>query len=76
MNIKDHAGGRRLQAVKSEQRPVAWANGRWASFEYTFEIKPDYAGVAANHLQLCLTLWGFAPGEKVYMDDVKLYKLE
>lgn len=76
MNIKDQAGGRRLQAVKSEQRPVAWANGRWASFEYTFEIKTNYAGVAANHLQLCLTLWGFAPGEKVYMDDVKLYKLE
>ncbi|MBP1993822.1 DUF4838 domain-containing protein [Paenibacillus eucommiae] len=48
--------------------------GRWEKFEHTFEI-PAYNGAMSQNLRLAFTIWGFKPGEQIYIDDVALYKL-
>ncbi|WP_158560245.1 DUF4838 domain-containing protein [Paenibacillus contaminans] len=75
-NIKDREGGTTLQSVTSLERPVSWTKGQWSTLAFTFEIKSDYGGTVPEHLQLCVTLWGFQPGEQLFIDDVALYKLE
>ncbi|MBP1993877.1 DUF4838 domain-containing protein [Paenibacillus eucommiae] len=64
-----------LEESTSAERPVSWTKGRWVQFEHIFEVKPDYDGKLPDHLQIGIYHWGFNAGEKVYIDDVSLYKL-
>ncbi|MBP1990854.1 DUF4838 domain-containing protein [Paenibacillus eucommiae] len=73
-NIKNIAG-ETIDRVKSLTKPVIQTKGKWASLEFVFEVKEEYSGGIPHHVQLAVTHWDFKPGEKVYIDDVALYKL-
>ncbi len=68
-------GNGNLDSIASVERPVSWLPGRWVQFEYTFDVEPDYNGEVPDSLILKINHSGFELGEKLYIDDVSLYKL-
>lgn len=47
----------------------------WIKFEYSFEIQPDYAGVAPHNLNFTVIVSGLETGEKLYIGDIAIYKI-
>ncbi|QNK58966.1 DUF4838 domain-containing protein [Paenibacillus sp. PAMC21692] len=64
-----------LAESKSVERPVSWMPGRWVQFEHIFEIASDYNGEVPDDIIFTINHSGFSLGEKLYIDDVYLYKL-
>ncbi|RAV13319.1 DUF4838 domain-containing protein [Paenibacillus contaminans] len=74
--VKDQAGGTTLAAIVSDAAPISSSgNGTWVMFEYDFEIQPDYDGVQPNSLNLTIVLRDLVLGEKLYIDDIAIYRL-
>ncbi|MFC5404275.1 DUF4838 domain-containing protein [Cohnella soli] len=68
-------GNGSLDSTASVERPVSWMPGRWVQFDYTFDVEPDYNGEVPDTLILKINHSGFGLGEKLYIDDVSVYKL-
>lgn len=62
--------------IKSNEISVSMNRGKWVRKEFNFEIKPDYSGYPPKWITFGIAMWNFNPGEKVYIDDVSLYKME
>ncbi|MBP1988494.1 DUF4838 domain-containing protein [Paenibacillus eucommiae] len=65
-----------LETLKSEQVPLDWTKEMWNYFEFEYEIKEDYNGLVPTNQGLGISIWYMNPGEKVYIDDVSVYKIE
>ncbi|BBI35889.1 DUF4838 domain-containing protein [Cohnella abietis] len=68
--------GEPLASSVSAARPVSWSPGRWVQFEHIFEVKPNYNGSLPDDLIFKINHSGFKADEKLYIDDVSLYKLD
>jgi len=48
----------------------------WNYYEFEYEIKADYGGVQPTKQLVQIEFFGMTPGERVYIDDVSMYKVE
>ncbi|TMV51636.1 DUF4838 domain-containing protein [Paenibacillus mesophilus] len=70
------SGGATVAATQSNRVAVKYSSGQWTTAHHLFEVKPSYGGKTVQYAQAVITLWNFAPGEQVYIDDVAIYKLD
>lgn len=69
-------GSDRLDTLISEQVPLDWTKEMWNYLEFEYEIKEDYNGQVPTIQGLGIGIWYMNPDEKVYIDDVSVYKIE
>ncbi|MBP1990152.1 DUF4838 domain-containing protein [Paenibacillus eucommiae] len=69
MNLRDQ-GGVIVSSVVTDKERVDSSNGSWKMMEIVFEVKEP-----VNQVQLIFPAWDLQAGEKLYIDDVALYKL-
>ncbi|MBP1993763.1 DUF4838 domain-containing protein [Paenibacillus eucommiae] len=74
--VSNEVGGTPLANIFTDKTPVSTSeNGQWVKYESEFEIQPDYLGVQPHNYNLTVVLYDFQSGEKLYIDDIAIYKL-
>ncbi|BBH24227.1 hypothetical protein Back11_55720 [Paenibacillus baekrokdamisoli] len=68
-NLRDQNGAI-VSSVVTEKESVATSNGSWKRMELEFEVTAP-----VTQVQLSFPTWDLLAGEKLYLDDVALYKL-
>ncbi|MBP1988681.1 DUF4838 domain-containing protein [Paenibacillus eucommiae] len=61
---------------RSEQIPLKQNKGNWNYYDFEYEIKADYEGEQPADQVVNLCISNMKPGEKVFFDDVAVYKIE
>ncbi|MBP1993526.1 DUF4838 domain-containing protein [Paenibacillus eucommiae] len=70
INLKD-SNNQLIKSIVTEKTPVSPNKGKWTALETVFEVTGEISTV-----QFGFPLWYFKPGEKVFIDDVALYRLD
>ena len=65
-----------LGYVRSEFISLEWTRGIWNYFEFEYEIEADYGGAQPTKQLAQIEFFGMTPGERVYIDDMFLYKVK
>jgi len=55
---------------------VADTKGLWTKVSFDFEVSSSYGGGDPARIQPLIDFWGFKRGEKIYIDDISLIKLD
>ncbi|MCD9023812.1 DUF4838 domain-containing protein [Cohnella silvisoli] len=68
-NLRDQNGAI-VSSVVTEKESIATSSGSWKRMELVFEVTAP-----VTHVQLSFPTWDLQAGEKLYLDDIALYKL-
>jgi hypothetical protein len=71
-----NSGEETVENIKSEQVPLDWTKGVWEHFEFEYKIKAGYNKKQPTRQCIGIAIWKTKPGERVYIDDVAVYKVE